>query len=292
MQQIGVGKGGKKIRIGLLGAAWITKAAIIDPAKLLTNSVEIYAIAARDKQRAINYAKKHKIPHVFNNYNDLINDPAIDVIYNPLPNSHHCEWTIKALNSGKHVLCEKPFANNAEEAFKMIETAQKTGKFLYEAFHYRHHPFIQRIKSLISTENEIGSLKNISATFCIPIFKSSDIRYNYSLGGGAMMDTGSYVMNVLRYLSEGEPVFGYVTPQFADIAFSPKFSVDQSMWGSCHFVKKNYKKLEKDLKNYQGIDQQNIPNLIALFGNLGHDNNNQIDQRNDLDNNQDQNQIT
>ena len=106
------------------------------------------AIAARDPARAREFAKANGILRVLGSYDDLIADPDLDAIYNPLPNSLHCEWSIKALRAGKHVFCEKPMASNAEEAARMAEVADETGLLLVEAFHYRYHPLADRIRLL------------------------------------------------------------------------------------------------------------------------------------------------
>src|SRR5690606_42028758 len=121
------------LRIGILGAAKIVSSALINPAKKLTD-VEVVAIAARDSKRAEKYARKYSISRVHKTYTDLLADPEIDAIYNPLPNGLHAEWTIKALRAGKHVLCEMPFASNAKEATEMANVGKEMGKVLSEAF--------------------------------------------------------------------------------------------------------------------------------------------------------------
>src|SRR5260370_3942500 len=139
----------RPLRFGILGAARIAPEALIKPAQKSADA-EVVAIAARDPARAREFADAHKIPRVLATYEDLINDPELDAIYNPLPNSLHCEWTIAALRAGKHVLCEKPLASNAEEAARMTQAANETGKILGEAFHYRYHPLPDRVRALIS----------------------------------------------------------------------------------------------------------------------------------------------
>src|SRR5262249_26330583 len=135
----------RPLRFGTLGAAQITPNALIKPAQAVPDAI-VVAVAARDTKRAREFAAKHKIPRVHATYEEVISDPEVDVIYNPLPNSHHCEWTIKALRAGKHVLCEKPIASNAAEAEQMATVARETGRFLGEAFHYRYHPLAARVK--------------------------------------------------------------------------------------------------------------------------------------------------
>ena len=138
----------KKIRIGTLGAAKITPLALLAPARL-NLAVEVVAIAARNRQRAEKFARRHHIPKVFENYEALIKSDAIDAIYNPLPNSHHAYWSIRAMQAGKHVLCEKPIAANADEAQHMQTVAQQQNRVLMEAFHWRYHPLATRIIELL-----------------------------------------------------------------------------------------------------------------------------------------------
>jgi len=141
------------LRIGILGAARIAPMALIRPARLVSE-VEVTAIAARDEGRARKFAAKHGIPRVFPSYEALLEDRNVDAIYNPLPNGLHCEWTIRALESGKHVLCEKPIASNASEARQMADAAAKTGRELVEAFHWRYHPLATRVLEILADLGE------------------------------------------------------------------------------------------------------------------------------------------
>src|SRR5438874_2312039 len=139
----------RKLRFGILGAAKIVPNALIVPAGKVAD-VELAAIAARDQKRAEEFAHANGIGRVLPDYADVIRDPDVDVIYNPLPNSLHCDWTIAALRAGKHVLCEKPIASNAAEAERMAQVAAETGLILAEAFHYRYHPLADRIREILS----------------------------------------------------------------------------------------------------------------------------------------------
>jgi predicted dehydrogenase len=125
---------GEPFRIGILGAARIAPMALLRPAKAVPGVI-VAAVAARDRARAQSFATRHGIPRVHDTYAALVADPEIDAVYNPLPNSHHCEWSIRALQAGKHVLCEKPLASNAAEAERMVIAAAGSGRFLAEAFH-------------------------------------------------------------------------------------------------------------------------------------------------------------
>ncbi|TFG94091.1 MAG: Gfo/Idh/MocA family oxidoreductase, partial [Myxococcales bacterium] len=142
-------------------------------------------------------------PRVFDSYDELLACPEIDAVYNPLPNGLHCEWTIRALEAGKHVLCEKPMASNASEAERMAEAARKAGRVLVEAFHWRYHPLAERMREVVRTR--LGEVEHLEAWLCIPFLLPGDIRFRYELGGGATMDTGCYAINVVRWLAEAEP---------------------------------------------------------------------------------------
>lgn len=185
------------LNIAMLGAANIGKWGLVDPANAL-DGVTLYSLAARDRKTALAYAAKHSIPAVHNSYDSLIADPAIDAIYNPLPNSLHCEWTVKALDAGKHVLCEKPFACNAQEARLMVEAAVRNDRVLMEALHYRFHPMATKLQSAVA---KLGRVKHIETAMCVPLYDKNDIRYDYDLGGGACMDVGAYALSLMRFLS-------------------------------------------------------------------------------------------
>ncbi len=191
------------IRLGVLGAAAIVPMALTKPARSVTE-VQIVAIAARDPKRAATVARRHHIPRVHQTYDDLLEDPEIDAIYNPLPNSLHATWTIRALKAGKHVLCEKPFSSNAREAEEMANAAQETGLVLSEAFAYRYHPLTARVKEILAS-GDLGNIKHIEAQFCFLLPSPKNIRFNYELAGGALMDCGCYPVSLIRYLKEDEP---------------------------------------------------------------------------------------
>jgi len=196
-------KSSTPIRIGVLGAAAIVPSALINPAGGL-HEAQILAIAARDPKRAYTFAKKHNIPRVHQTYSALLADQDIDAIYNPLPNSLHAKWTIRALKAGKHVLCEKPFASNAQEAEEMAKVARERGLVLSEAFAYRYHPLTARVKEIIAS-GEIGKVQHIDAQFCFLLPSPNNIRFKYELAGGALMDCGCYPVSLIRYLAEAEP---------------------------------------------------------------------------------------
>src|SRR5882757_10829594 len=192
------------VRIGILGAARIAPLALINPARGNTEVV-VAAVAARDLSRAQAFASKHGIARVHNSYAALIADPDLDAVYHPLPNGLHGRWTRAALTAGKHVLCEKPFTANAAEAREIAELAAKSDRVVMEAFHYRYHPLTLRIEQIIAS-GELGKLQRVETAMCVPLPIFSDIRYNYALAGGAMMDAGCYAVHMAR-------VFGGATPE-------------------------------------------------------------------------------
>jgi predicted dehydrogenase len=191
------------VRIGILGAARIAPAALIKPARSV-GEAEVGAVAARDRNRADAFASKHGIPQVRDSYTALIADPEIDAIYNPLPNGLHAEWTIAALEAGKHVLCEKPFTANAKEAEDVAAVAARTGLVVMEAFHYRYHPLAKRMREIVES-GELGAIRRVETALCFPLPKFSDIRYQYDLAGGATMDVGTYTVHMARLLGCEEP---------------------------------------------------------------------------------------
>jgi predicted dehydrogenase len=194
---------GDRLRFGILGAAKIVPNALIKPAAG-SERTEVVAIAARDPGRARAFAEEHGIAQVDASYEALICNPDVDAVYNPLPASLHAEWTLKALEQGKHVLCEKPFAANASEAERMVAAAEETGLVLLEAFHYRYHPLAGRILEVVAS-GVLGDLHRVEAAFCVAIPDPENIRYDLSLGGGATMDLGCYPIHWCRLVAGTEP---------------------------------------------------------------------------------------
>ncbi len=191
------------VRIGTLGAARITPAALVRPVAA-TPGVELVAVAARDRGRAETFAARHGIPRVHSSYEALLDDPEVDAVYNPLPNGLHCEWTLRALDAGKHVLCEKPLAANAAEARRMQQAAEKAGRVLAEAFHWRHHPLAERMREILDS-GALGPLRHVEGIMCVPLPLPGDIRFRLDLAGGATMDTGCYAVSLARFLAGAEP---------------------------------------------------------------------------------------
>jgi predicted dehydrogenase len=212
------------LRIGTLGSSRISAPALIEPAASVPE-VTVAAVAARDKSRADAFALRHGIPKAYGSYEDLLADPDIDAIYNPLPNSRHGPWTLRAIAAGKHVLCEKPFASNADEAAQVADAAAGSGLVVMEAMHYRYHPLMRRLSELVA---ELGPVRHIQCWTSFAIADPDDIRYDFDRGGGALMDGGCYAIDCLRLLGGDEPS---VTGALADpVAPDPRgAAADRSM---------------------------------------------------------------
>lgn len=193
----------RELRIGVLGAARIAPAALVRPARELPG-VRVAAVAARDAARARDFASRHGIERVHASYDALLADPELDAVYIPLPNGLHGRWSIRALEAGKHVLCEKPLAANAEEALRMRRAAEKSGRVLMEAFHWRYHPLASRVREILDA-GELGRLRHVEASLCFPLPLPRDIRYDLALAGGATMDAGCYPVSIVRFLAAAEP---------------------------------------------------------------------------------------
>jgi len=192
------------VRVGILGAARIAPTALFEPARQRTD-VEIRCIAARDPLRARAYADEHRIPETASSYEELIARTDIDLIYVALPAALHARWAIAALDAGKPVLCEKPFALSSEQAQLMVEAGRRNGKVLLEAFHYRHHDIIARAIDIVRN-GVLGSVTECEAFLEYEIPHSeTEIRWNALQGGGALMDMGCYTIHVLRTLLDSEP---------------------------------------------------------------------------------------
>ena len=208
------------LRIGVLGAARITRDALIKPAAEV-DGVEVVAIAARDRRRATDAASKHGIPRVLDDYEAMLADPEIDAVYIPLPNGLHGRWTLAAIDAGKHVLCEKPFTANADEARVVAAAAESSRVVVMEAHHSSHHPQTKRAAEIVRS-GMLGDLESAEAAFIVPMAPSGDIRWNLALAGGSLMDLGCYPVRWLR------DVLG-VAPTVTSATASDRDGIDASM---------------------------------------------------------------
>ncbi|MFG2967952.1 Gfo/Idh/MocA family protein [Streptomyces sp. NPDC048288] len=186
------------LRIGVLGAARIAELSIVGPAR--AGGHRLVAVAARDRGRAEAFAAAHGVERVACSYADLVADPEIEVVYNPLANGLHGPWNLAALRAGKHVLTEKPSASNAEEAAEVHVAAAKAGTVLMEGFHYLFHPVTRRLHELLDS-GALGELRHVEAMVAMPAPPDSDVRWSLPLAGGALMDLGCYSLHALRMLA-------------------------------------------------------------------------------------------
>jgi D-xylose 1-dehydrogenase (NADP+, D-xylono-1,5-lactone-forming) len=189
------------MRWGLLSTAHIN-------GKLLagaqgTDEATVVAVASRDRSRAEAFAREHGIERAHGSYEALLEDPEVDAIYNPLPNSMHVPWSVRALEAGKHVLCEKPLTRRAAEAEEAFAAAERAGRVLEEAFMWRHHPQTHRLRELLD-EGVIGQLRLVQASFSHPLTDVGDIRMQSGLDGGSLMDVGCYCLSGVRLVTGAE----------------------------------------------------------------------------------------
>ncbi|CAN5911291.1 Gfo/Idh/MocA family oxidoreductase [soil metagenome] len=216
------------VRWGVLGAAHIAVTKVI-PAMQRSALTPVVAIASRDHAKARAAADRLGVPHSYGSYEELIADPDVDAIYNPLPNHLHVPWSILAAEAGKHVLCEKPLALSAAEARQLLEVRRRTGVQIGEAFMVRAHPQWAAVRELIA-EGRIGELKAIAGHFSYFKRDPSDVRSRPEWGGGALMDVGCYPITLSRWLFGEEPI--EVT---GVLEYDPEFNVDRVGSGLLRF---------------------------------------------------------
>jgi predicted dehydrogenase len=192
------------LKIGILGAARIADDGIVDPSRVLGH--RLVAVAARDRSRAEAFAAQRGVEKVHQTYTEVIDDPDVELVYNALVNSLHAKWNEYALNAGKHVLSEKPFASNATEASLVCDVARGAQGQIVEGFHYLHHPVNRRLRELVIS-GELGEVQKVDIELTIPSPPDSDPRWSLELAGGATMDLGCYVLSAARQVGRwlGEP---------------------------------------------------------------------------------------
>ncbi|NVN48459.1 Gfo/Idh/MocA family oxidoreductase [Mycolicibacterium hippocampi] len=185
----------ERLRIGVLGASRIAESAIVVPARELGH--RLVAVAARDPQRATVFAEKYGVERVLSSYQDVVSDPEVDVVYNPLANSLHAPWNLAAVAAGKPVLTEKPFARDRDEAQRVADAADSAGVTVMEGFHYLFHPVTRRCLEL-ADDGTLGELRRIEVRMGMPAPQPDDPRWSLELAGGALMDLGCYGLHLLR----------------------------------------------------------------------------------------------
>jgi D-xylose 1-dehydrogenase (NADP+, D-xylono-1,5-lactone-forming) len=189
---------------GILSTARINRLVLAGAEE--SDRVEVIAVASRDASRAEAYAREHEIERAYGSYDALLGDADVEAVYIPLPNSMHVEWTLRALDAGKHVLCEKPFSRRPEEVELAFDRAESAGLVLSEAFMWRHHPQTAKLVKLVAA-GAIGRLRLVHAAFSFQlaaVHGADDARFRPELDGGSLMDVGSYCVNAIRLLA-GEP---------------------------------------------------------------------------------------
>jgi predicted dehydrogenase len=217
-----------KLRWGILSTAKIGMRQVIPAIKQSRNGIAV-AIASRDGDRALAAVRALGVPRAFGAYQDLLESDEIDAVYIPLPNSMHREWTIRAAECGKHILCEKPFALNLAETDEMIAAARQHNVVLMEAFMYRFHPQYARVRELIA-RGALGDLQMIRSAFCFRLDDLANIRLQKNLGGGSLMDVGCYCVNQARFIFDAEP-----RAVQARAVFGAQSQVDELFAGILHF---------------------------------------------------------
>jgi predicted dehydrogenase len=209
------------VRWGLLGTAHVNRRLI--PAMRAARRSTLVAVASRDAARVRDYAREWDIPTAHASYDALLRDPSVDAVYLPLPNALHVEWTLRALDAGKHVLCEKPLALAAEDVDRVAAVALARDLVVAEAFMFRHEPLLQRVLDLVA-EGAIGPVSFIASGFTYEQTRADDVRLVPALGGGSLWDVGCYAVNVVRVVAGREPVeaFGWAElgPSGVDECFS------------------------------------------------------------------------
>lgn len=239
--------------------------AVIIPAKSHPEVI-VAAVAARDKTRAAEYAKKHNIPIVHGSYQALLDDPSIDAIYIPLPNGLHYEWAIRSLRAGKHVLLEKPSTSNAIEAKALFDfhasLPSATRPVLLEAFHYRFHPAWQLLLSLVSP-SEIATVHSSMNVFK-GFMKTDDIRFKYDLAGGALMDMGTYCISSLRQVFGQEPV-ECLSAEARLVSNDPDQKCDEAFKGKWKFPNGGVGIIDADLRRtiLGFLPWMSLPNVVV-----------------------------
>jgi D-xylose 1-dehydrogenase (NADP+, D-xylono-1,5-lactone-forming) len=208
------------LRVGLLSTARINRQLLAGAST--TDAVDVVAVASRDEDRAQAYAAEHGLERAHGSYEALLADPEVDAVYISLPNSLHVPWSVRALEAGKHVLCEKPLARRPEEAERAFAVAEREGRVLAEAFMWRHHPQTKRLVEIVE-EGTIGELRLVRCAFSFPLAELADVRLQPELDGGSLMDVGCYCVSATRLLA-GEPeefsAVQVLAPSGVDVRFA------------------------------------------------------------------------
>ncbi|MSR58559.1 MAG: Gfo/Idh/MocA family oxidoreductase [Planctomycetaceae bacterium] len=249
-----------QLRWGLLGTARIHERLI--PAIRATPRGTIAAVASRDGARAAKFARQWSIPRSYGSYDELLADREIDVIYNPLPNSLHAEWSVRAAALGKHVLCEKPLACTVQEVDRMREAAARHGVVIQEAAMMRFHPQTAKLRELVAAKT-IGELRCVRGVFAFVLSRAGDIRFDRALGGGSLWDLGSYCVSFMRTVlgQESHEVHGWQQsgPAGADTSFAGHLRFPNGVFGEFFSSFETCPHIEADLLGSAGRITLDVP---------------------------------
>jgi xylose dehydrogenase (NAD/NADP) len=221
------------VRFGFLTTANIGDRVLRGARK--SDRVEVVAVGSRDLRRAETHARERGLERAYGSYEELLADPDLDAVYIALPNVFHVEWAIRALEAGKHVLCEKPLARDPTEVERAFDAAERAGRVLMEGFMYRHHPQMRKLRELVD-DGAIGELRVVRATFSFVLDRPADVRWDPELGGGSLLDVGCYCVSGCRLLA-GEPEVVYaeqtLAPSGVDVRFAATLRFPNDVLG--HF---------------------------------------------------------
>jgi predicted dehydrogenase len=256
----------KRIKWGVLGYAKIAREQVI-PAIVRASNSEFYAIASRDAEKAKQCQEKFGCSKVYKSYDELLDDPEIQAIYIPLPNSLHKEWTIKAAQKGKHILCEKPIALNTEEALEMIKVCEQNNVKLMEAFMYRYTDRTRKVKELLDS-GIIGDVKYINSSFRFLLSRENDVRMAPELGGGSLYDVGCYPINFVGMVTGSSPVSmsgECVLQNGVDVLFSAVLKYENGIIAVINSGFNAFTRVFSEIVGTKGVME--IPD--TFFGNAG-----------------------
>jgi xylose dehydrogenase (NAD/NADP) len=245
-----------RLRWGLLSTARITKA-LRDPLRISKRN-QLLAVASRSQAKADEFAHKNKVKRAYGSYASLLADPDIDVVYNPLPNHLHAEWTIKAVQAGKHVLCEKPLALSLAEVDAISAAAEKYGKVVAEAFMYRTHPQTLKAQEIVAS-GKLGKIKIVRGSYTYPGTDPDDYRWKPEMGGGGLWDVGCYPLSYTRALLGVEPleVFGWQV--------TGPTGVDELFAAQLHFPDEVYAQFDCSVKIPYHVFMEIVGDLATLI---------------------------
>jgi predicted dehydrogenase len=262
--------GTKPLNIGVMGTADIAVSRVI-PSLQNSDRVLVKAIASRDEKKAGKWSRKLGITRYFGSYEEMLDSDEIEAVYIPLVNSLHCQWTIKSLQKGKHVICEKPLGINEDEARMMIRTAREKNVVLMEAFMYRYHPRNTAVFDMVRG-GEIGRLRAIESSFSYVLNDETSYLLNRDLGGGALLDVGCYCVNVSRIITGSEPleVFGTanMTATNVDMTFAGHLRFPGGVISSFHVAMNEELRFGYRVIGDEGLIE--VPRAFVSFGKESH----------------------